>query len=108
MGSNWPLLSAHPLGAKLNETIFNSATNGSEPGLPLSGDGNTPNKEMMKFTHRYGMKLSCGWLPPFGPIAAAFMLTLGALAEYSFRLEPAHTPLAGDDWLPLPACACGT
>ena len=38
-----------------------------------------PNNEMMKSTHKYGWKFSCGWLPPVGPIEAAAIGTEGLM-----------------------------
>ncbi len=60
-----------------------------------------PNNEMMKFRQRKGWRLSCGWLPPVGTIALAFIGTVGGATVYGTTLsDMAGTRPEGLIWLP--------
>lgn len=42
-----------------------------------------PYKLMMRLTHRYGWKLSCGWLPPTELTEFALIAAVGAVSQYA-------------------------
>src|SRR5690242_11584288 len=49
---------------------------------------------MMKFSTRYGLMFSCGWLPPTGSTHAGFMATLGLGAKGLALLADHNIPAA--------------
>jgi hypothetical protein len=62
---------------------------------------------MMKLTHRYGMKLLCGWLPPVDAIEPAFIVLSKGLSVYGMlAVTPPHVfPVGLATPFALPATA---
>ena len=57
-----------------------------------------PNSEMMKFRHRNGGMLSCGWLPPAGRAPAGLMVGRARRGVGLSVAQAAQTLPAGDGW----------